>query len=180
MKPIITTPNDVLMTPAQAVVKIDHKVKKIISEMRETLSKADNPKGVGLAAPQIGVSLRIFLINPQENDPISVYINPTFTWKSDTLVKGIPGKTGKLEGCLSIPKVWGVATRHRSVTLSYLDEAGTTRQQKFTGFPAIIIQHEMDHLDGILFPKRVIEQKGTLYKPVVDENGKEVLEPLEI
>lgn len=180
MKPIITTPNDVLTTTAQTVVKIDHKVKQIISDMKVTLIKADNPKGVGLAAPQIGISMRIFIIRPQESDPISVFINPSYTTKSKLLIKGIPGKNGKLEGCLSVPKVWGVVTRHRWVTLSYLDETGTARQKKFTGFPAIIIQHEMDHLEGILFTQRVLEQKGTLYKPGVDENGKEVLEPLEI
>ena len=178
MKPIVKTPNEILTTPAKNVVKIDGRVLSVIGDLKDTLIQADNPKGVGLAAPQIGLALRIFLIRPAETDSIRVFINPQFSAKSKTLVKGLPDN--KLEGCLSVPKVWGVVTRHTWIKLSYLNEAGETQTEKFTGFAAIIIQHEMDHLDGILFTWRVLEQKGQLYKPGIDENGKEILEPLEI
>ncbi|HCM37934.1 MAG: Peptide deformylase [Candidatus Gottesmanbacteria bacterium GW2011_GWB1_43_11] len=180
MKPIITTPNQVLTTRAKPVPKINHKTIQVITEMRDALIKQDQPKGVGLAAPQIGISWRIFLIRPQETDPIRVFLNPQIIVKSKKMVDGIPDADHRLEGCLSIPQVWGSVRRHESVTIKYLDEKGDEITEKFSGFPAVIIQHELDHLDGILFTRRVIEQKGKLYKPGVDDDGKEILEPLEI
>lgn len=180
MKPILHTPNPVLVKPAEPVAKIDAEIRRLIAQMKETLVSADNPKGVGLAAPQVGVPLRIFLIRPEEADPIRVFINPQITGRSKVMVKGIPGSDKRLEGCLSIPKVWGMVIRHRWVKLKYLDENGQIREEKLTGFASTIVQHELDHLNGVLFSRRVIEQKGTLYKPGVDENGKEILEPLEI
>jgi len=180
MKPIVTTPNAVLIKPASPVEKIDAKILSLIKDMQDTLIIADNPKGVGLAAPQVGISLRIFLMRPEENGPIRILVNPTYVQKSKQIVKGIPGSDHRLEGCLSIPKVWGMVHRQAWVTLSYLDEAEQKHQEKFTGFEAIIVQHEMDHLDGVLFSRRVIEQKGKLYQPGVDDDGKEILEPLEI
>jgi len=180
MKPIVITPNEVLIKPASPVEKIDAKILSLIKDMQDTLIMADNPKGVGLAAPQIGISLRIFLMRPEETDPIRVFINPRYMFKSKRIVHGIPGSENRLEGCLSIPHVWGNVKRHQSITLSFMNENDRPQEEKFSGFEAVIIQHEMDHLDGILFPRRVIEQKGRLYKPGVDDEGKEVLEPLEI
>lgn len=178
MKPIVTTPHEILILEAAKVGKVDARIKKIIAEMKKTLIGADNPKGVGLAAPQIGVSLRIFLLRPEESDPIRVFINPEYLEKSKMIVKGIEGN--KLEGCLSVPHVWGQVQRHKSIKISFLDEKGSLHEETFRGFPAIIVQHEMDHLHGVLFTRKVIEQKGTLYKPGVDENGKEILEPIDL
>ena len=178
MKPIVHVPHEELIKSADRVGRIDKRVGKIIAEMRETLIHADNPKGVGLAAPQIGIPLRIFLLRPQEKDPISAFINPEYVGKSRELVKGIEGN--KLEGCLSIPHVWGRVKRHKQVTIRFTDETGASHEEEFAGFPAIIVQHEIDHLEGILFTRRCIEQKSTLYKPGVDEDGKEILEPIEI
>lgn len=180
MKPIVHTPNAILTKPTEKVGKLDARTLAYIAEMKEALLKADNPKGVGLAATQIGLSLRIFLMRPEEEDPIRVFVNPEFISKSKTMVKGIPGSDKRLEGCLSIPKVWGMVTRHKWVKLRFLDETGETHEEKFDGFFSTIVQHEMDHLDGILFPRRVLEQKGQLYKPTIDEDGKEILEPLDI
>lgn len=180
MKPIVTTPNEVLVKPTKHVERIDAKTKQIISDMTETLIYADNPKGVGLAATQIGISLRIFLMRPEEDDPIRTFINPVIVEKSKQLVKGIPGSDNRLEGCLSIPKVWGMVKRHLWIKLTFLDVDGISHEEKFSDFEAIIVQHEIDHLDGILFTRRVVEQKGRLYKPGIDDDGKEFLEPLEI
>ncbi len=180
MKPIVTTPNDVLIKPAQPVERVDRKVKAIVENMVKTLVAADNPKGVGLAAPQIGISLRIFLMRPDEDGPIYTCVNPSIVKKSKTMIRGIPGSEDRLEGCLSIPKVWGMVKRHKWVSLKFLDETGIPHENKFEGFESIIVQHEIDHLDGILFSRRVLEQKGTLYKPTLNEEGKEVLEPIEI
>ncbi len=180
MSQIVKTPNQILIKTAQPVKKIDAKIKSIISDMKKTLAAANNPKGVGLAAPQIGVSLRIFIIKPKENSQTLVFINPEIVAQDENLSLAIDKKSPQLEGCLSIPRVWGQVKRHKSLTLKYQDENGRLHQKEFTGFPAVIIQHELDHLDGILFPRRVLEQKGKLYQLVKDANGKEVLEEMEI
>lgn len=180
MKSIVHTPNPVLIKRTASVAKIDKKILQIVADMKTALLSADNPKGVGLAAPQIGISLQIFLLRPEAKDPIRVCINPEIVWKSEEKIRGIPGSESKLEGCLSIPKVWGIVMRHVSVKLKYLDEKSREQTETFTGFPAVIVQHEVDHLDGILFTKRAVEQKERLYKAAVDEEGKEILEPLEI
>lgn len=180
MKPIVTVPNTVLTTPTAKVDTIDRAIKKLIADMSETLINTTNPKGVGLAAPQIGASLQIFLLRPEETDPIDVFINPEIVWKSEKMVKGIPKSEHHIEGCLSIPNVWGTVARHLSIKVSYMTESGLQKTETFSDFPSIIIQHEIDHLSGILFTRRVIEQKGTLYKPGVDDEGKEILEPIEL
>ncbi len=180
MKPIVHTPNQVLIKPSQPIAKIDKKILEIIDQMKDTLELADKPKGVGLAAPQIGLGLKIFLIKPDENSPSRAFINPKIIKTGKTTIAGIPGKEHKLEGCLSIPKVWGLVRRFKSVTISFQDETGQKHIETFSGFPAIIVQHEMDHLEGILFSRRVVEQKGQLYKTGTDAEGKEVLEPIDL
>lgn len=180
MKSIIHTPNPILITPTKEVRSVDRKIKQIVVDMKDALIKADNPKGVGLAATQVGVALRIFIMRPEESDLITVCINPVFKMKTKKMLKGIPGSGNRLEGCLSIPQIWGLVHRHQSVTITYLDETGKKQEKSFSDFPAIIVQHEMDHLDGILFPRRVVEQKGTLYKPGKGDKGEDILEPMEI
>ncbi len=180
MKTIIHVPHTVLITPTKPVGVVDKKIKQLIAEMKAALIAADNPKGVGLAATQIGESLRIFVMRPAEKDELTTYINPKITGASKETVRGIPGSDSRVEGCLSIPNIWGIVRRHKRVTLSFTTEDGKLYEKKFTGFRAIIIQHEVDHLDGILFTQRAIEQKEPLYKPVVDAKGKEVLEQIEI
>jgi peptide deformylase len=176
---IITTPNQILNQKALEVKKIDKKVLQIIKEMEETLLKTENPKGVGLAAPQIGISWRIFLVKPYQKSEIKVFINPKIIWQSPEMTDGVPGKKSKLEGCLSIPGVWGVVQRPKSIKLSYVNPEGKKRTQKFSGFLATIIQHEMDHLEGQLFSLRVLEQKGKFYKVVKSQQDDERLEELE-
>lgn len=180
MKPIVKVPNEVLIKSAKDAQAVDKKIQRLIVDLKETLEKAENPKGVGLAAPQIGVSLRVFAMRPKENGPIRVIINPHILATSKDTVKGIPDRDNHIEGCLSIPNVWGAVERRKEVTLQFLDEDGNEHTEVFKGFPAIIIQHEVDHLDGILFTRRVLEQKGELYQQAKDENGKEVLEPIEL
>lgn len=177
---IITTPNEVLIRVAKPVGLVDKKIASLIKEMKQTLIRQDNPKGVGLAAPQVGISLQIFLIRPDEKDPIRVVINPKIVERSKEMISGIPETDNHIEGCLSIPHVWGIVKRHKSVTLNYQDETGSSKTETFTDFPSVIVQHEIDHLNGILFTRRVIEQKGELYKPVTNEKGEEVLELISI
>lgn len=187
MLKIVTAPNPILSNIAKPLSKVDSSVERIIEEMKKTLAQTTDPKGVGLAAPQVGKSLRIFIAKPTDKSKILVFINPEITEKSSEVnyVKR-PKKdesekaSKKLEGCLSLPTIWGPVLRASSLTLSYLDEHGTKHAKVFSGFMATIVQHETDHLNGILFPKRVLEQKGTLYKSHKNKKGEDEFEEIEI
>lgn len=155
--------------------------------MKKTLAATFDPEGVGLAAPQVDKRLRIFIAKPTDRSKILVFINPEIIERSSEVdyVKRPKKDTSKkaskkLEGCLSLPTIWGPVLRASSLILSYLDEQGKRHKQKFENFMATIIQHEMDHLQGILFPKRVLEQKGTLYKSHKNEKGEDEFEEIEI
>lgn len=176
MKPIVVSPDPVLTTPARAVTAFDRRLAKLVRDMKAALRATKNPKGVGLAAPQIGESWRVFITKP--TDEIRVFINPEIIGTSESKTDGVPERKNKLEGCLSIPHIWGRVRRAASLTLRYQDEQGGMHEEKFSGFLATIIQHETDHTNGILYVQRVLEQKGTLYKTALDKNGKEILEEI--
>jgi peptide deformylase len=122
----------------------------------------------------------VFVTRPREKDAIRVFINPEITIRSGDLTDGVPERNNKLEGCLSIPTVWGRVKRATTLTLRYQDEKGESREEAFTGFLATIIQHETDHLNGTLFTHRVLEQQGKFYQAGKDEDGKEILEEIEL
>lgn len=184
---IILAPNEVLSSPANPVGKINSLVIKTVKEMKKALNSAKDPEGVGLAAPQIGKSLQIFLAKPTPKSKPLIFINPEIVEISPLSVKltrkrKVKGKKEpqKLEGCLSLKDIWGTVLRAPKVKLSYLNEKGGKQEKIFTGFLATIVQHEYDHLNGILFPRRVLEQKGKLYKSSKDEEGEDVFEELEL
>lgn len=177
MKTIILTPSPVLTKPAQEVTRFDDQLEQILLEMKEALLSAKDPKGVGLAAPQIGYSLQIFAIKPRENSNVAFFVNPKIIVTSEEVLSQ-PQDNTPLEGCLSIPNTWGVVKRKRWVTISYQDGKGKRFRKTYKGFPAVIIQHELDHLKGILFTKRVLEQDGKLYEIVANKDGNESLKEL--
>ncbi|OGG14049.1 peptide deformylase [Candidatus Gottesmanbacteria bacterium RIFCSPHIGHO2_02_FULL_39_11] len=184
---IITIPNKVLVTKAKKVESLDKKVKDIVAVMKKDLVATKNPKGVGLAAPQIGVSLRIFMAKPTSDSTITTFINPEILETSDDLseIERPEGprslkKDQKLEGCLSIPGVWGHLRRASWVKVKYLNENGEEKIEIYKGFMATIIQHECDHLDGILYTQRVLEQKEKLFSIETNEKGEETLEEIRI
>jgi len=177
MKPIVHIPHEALYKKAETVTAFDRKLARLISDMKDTLLHASNPRGVGLAAPQIGISMRVFITKPSDTAKIRVFINPEILKKTGrTQTNSAP--EGKLEGCLSIPNVWGNVQRSKQVTLRYQDEQGTVHEETFTGFMATIVQHETDHLMGILYTQRALEQKQKLYEVAVDKRGKEILEEI--
>jgi peptide deformylase len=181
MSEIVIAPNQVLAKKAKPVGKINKNILKIIEDMKSALLSAKDPIGVGLAAPQIGKSLQIFITKPTIEAQIKVFINPKIKILEETKSKkNTSKKYTKLEGCLSLPAVWGEVKRAPVLTLEYLDEKGKIRINVFRGFMATIIQHEVDHLNGTLFPKRVLEQEGTLYKSEKNKEGKEVFEKIQI
>lgn len=184
---IVTIPNEVLVTKTKKVRSIDKKVLDIVKQMKKDLVGTTNPKGVGLAAPQIGVSLCIFVSKPTNEASITTFINPEILETADDLSeierpKGPHSlkKDQKLEGCLSIPGVWGHLRRASWVKVKYLNEKEEEKIEMFKGFMATIIQHEYDHLNGILYTQRVLEQKEKLYTIETDENGEETLEEIRI
>ena len=113
--------------------------------MAKTMLKTD---GVGLAAPQIGKNIRLAVINSK--DGVFCLINPKFTKKSWAREIG-------QEGCLSIPGVFGKVKRHKKISLTYTDKDGKKTKMTAIGMMARVIQHEIDHLDGILFIDKAVE-----------------------
>lgn len=182
MYKIVTTPNDVLTSIAKPVTSFDRKLKKIIADMEVTLAHTSDPVGVGLAAPQVGLSLRLFLARPTEKAPTMHFINPIIEQISTTKKKSKRDDEDKkiLEGCLSIPNIWGHVSRPQKLTLTYQDMNGKKYTQKYTGFMATIIQHEVDHLNGTLFTKHVMEQKEKLYRSYKNKDGDEEFEEIQI
>ena len=176
MLKIVTVPAQVLIQPTKSVKKIDEKIKKIIAEMEKILVAQNDPPGVGLAANQVGLDLSLFIIKENEKTKTKVFINPqvvktsaVFPLRSSTAEAKKKKKKVKLEGCLSIPRIWGPVRRAEKILLKYQDLTGTVVQGWFWGFEAVIIQHEMDHLNGIVFTQRSLEQKGQLYKEENEE-----------
>ena len=196
MLKIVTAPNPILSGNSKPVKKIDKFILNLIRGMGKTLLAAKDPEGVGLAAPQVGKLLQIFITKPSPKSPIQVFINPVITLnsadpnadkrpkttqrKSASRSAKISDSSKKLEGCLSLPNIWGEVNRPPIITLFYLDRNGGIHTKTFKGLFSTIIQHEIDHLNGILFPKRVLEQKGTLYKSHKDEKGEDVFEEIEL
>ncbi|MEK7177683.1 MAG: peptide deformylase, partial [Patescibacteria group bacterium] len=177
MLKIVTVPNSILTSPTKPVIEIDNKIKKIVSDMEKVLIAQDDPPGVGLAANQVGLDLSIFIIRPTEKSKTKVFINPKIVKSGLTMIereRENPSKKKKknkikLEGCLSIPRIWGPVKRSDRVFIKYQDLTGRDYLKWFIGFEAIIIQHEMDHLNGVVFTQRSIEQKGQLYREEEDE-----------
>ena len=141
---ILVAPHPVLKQKAKPVEKVDARVAKLMDDMVETMYAA---KGIGLAAPQVGILERVIVVDVHEKDeppnPIRL-ANPEIVWKSeDTSVCE--------EGCLSVPDQFAEVTRPSAIRVRYLDEKNEVREMEAEGMLATCIQHEIDHLNGVLF-----------------------------
>ena len=143
-----------LHLPASSVAAFDTpELRALLDDMRDTMAHLD---GAGLAAPQIGVGLRVVIFgvtaNPRYPDaepvPQTVLINPVITPLSADMDEG-------WEGCLSVPGLRGWVPRYRAIHYRGMDAQGRIIERRVEGFHARVVQHECDHLDGILYPMRI-------------------------
>jgi len=157
-----------LRKESRPVSALDKKILKLISDMKETLVAQKDPEGVGLAAPQVGKNMQIFVVN-YEDMKLRAFINPKIIEIAEK--QKIERKDDKdiLEGCLSIPHYYGPVSRSEWVKISYMDEKGKKKVEEFDGFVAHIIQHEIDHLHGRLFIDHILEHESPLYLIKGDE-----------
>jgi peptide deformylase len=154
LRKIVTLPDPVLKRKARAITKFDKNLQTLIDDMVETMRAAP---GVGLAAPQIGLPDRLVVIEYYEKEPenedeeapkkVWVLINPEIVKVSPETLMGV-------EGCLSIPGLVGEVERHAEVQVKSLNRHGKPVKVKAKGWLARIYQHEIDHLNGILFTER--------------------------
>jgi peptide deformylase len=154
---IITLPDKRLLTASKPVKKIDAEVKKLVADMFETMYDAP---GVGLAAIQLGVPLRVVTIDAtrgeEEKKPIAL-INPELLWTSD-------GKSTMEEGCLSIPEYADEVERPERIKARFMNLEGQTVEVEAEGLFARVFQHELDHLNGVLFIDHLSKLKRDMVK----------------
>ena len=165
--PIIHVPNQVLRTKSEPVSSITQEIAQFINSLGKTLQKTSNPKGVGLAAPQVARSLRIFSTNLENN--LRIFINPVFIDKSTKQTFGENPKDPIYEGCLSIPGLYGPVPRFEWVVCQYnVIKNGSLKQEtaRFEAYEARVMQHELDHLDGILFTDYSLQFDLPVYQEV--------------
>jgi peptide deformylase len=162
LREIVTLPDPVLRRKARAVKKIDGKIQTLIDDMIETMREAP---GVGLAAPQVGVSERVIVVeyaedeDDEEAEPrLYTIINPEITRVSKDKIEGA-------EGCLSIPGLYGNVDRHIAITVKGINRRGQPVTLKVKDWLARIFQHEIDHLNGVVFT----DLASKVWKPAPDE-----------
>ncbi len=152
MRELCQLPNDlVLRQKARKVSIIDGSIQRLIDDMVETMRQSG---GVGLAAPQVGVPLRVIVLGMPEEEPLAI-INPEIVKRA--------GEREVTEGCLSVPGYVGEIKRSASVTVKGRNRQGKMIRVKATGLRAQALEHELDHLDGILFVDR-LESRDKLHK----------------
>ena len=138
----------VLRQPAKRIAKVDDSIRQLVKEMLQTMYSAD---GIGLAAPQVAINKQLIVIDCEPNNPDTsplVLINPKIVKYGNELCNSE-------EGCLSIPGVYLSVTRPDAIEVSFKDENGRPRKIKADGLLSRVIQHEMDHLSGVMFVDRV-------------------------
>ncbi len=153
--PVLTDPTPSLRERSQEL-KVDEilndEFQAYLDKLVRTMHVED---GVGIASPQIGKNIRAIVVNLGKKT--ECYINPEITKTSDKMIDSE-------EGCLSVPGKYGIVKRHKKVTVRALNRHGREVEMKLKNFPAIVFQHEIDHLDGILFidkAEKIIEQSST-------------------
>lgn len=161
IQPILRYPHPVLKKLCHRVGPIDRSIHNLVQDLVDTMH--EGPGSVGVAAPQIGVTLRVCVVDvsknrhgKENNHGLLCMINPEITGRS--------GLATMREGCMSVPDYTGDVDRATEITLHFTVPDGTLREITASGFEAVAIQHEMDHLDGVLFLDRVTSIKTGLFR----------------
>lgn len=164
--PIVTYDDPILRQKTNGVDELTDHIKTLITDMFETMYNSD---GVGLAAPQIGSSLSIFVIDADsaiEEGGITpgplAFINPEIINKKGEKIQAD-------EGCLSIPNITDKVTRPDSIVIKYLDQNFNQREEEYTGWVSRVIQHEYDHLQGVLFIDHLSAFRRRMHKSELKE-----------
>ena len=144
VRPILTAPDPRLQAVSMDVERVDDEIRKLVDDMADSMYAAD---GIGLAAIQVGVPARVLVIDLDQKDgkknPVA-YINPTILWASEEMAVFE-------EGCLSVPEIWDDVERPARIKCEYLDRDGNKQLLEADGLLATCLQHEIDHLNGVLF-----------------------------
>jgi len=169
--PIITAPDPRLKLKAKPVAKVDASVRRLMDDMLETMYGAI---GIGLAAPQVGAAQRVIVLDVarEGEKPAPLRLaNPEIVWRSET-------ETVANEGCLSLPEHYADVTRAAEIRLRYLDHENEIREIEAAGLLATCLQHEIDHLDGVLFVDHISSLKrGMILRKLAKTKRSRVLTP---
>lgn len=170
---VVIAPNPKLRVSTKPVKKISLSLLKTIKDMISLTKTFKDPEGVGLASTQIGLGEQYFVAKIKDGT-FKAFFNPKIISASKTTKK-------MMEGCLSIPGIWGEVSRNLWVKVSYLNEQGQEIKEKLTGLAAHIFQHETDHLSGKLFVDKVLQEKSKLYKVIgKDKAGDDIYQEIEL
>ena len=166
--PIIVAPDPRLNQPCEKVASVDADLVRLMDDMLETMYAAP---GIGLAAPQVGVLKRIVVIDVSkdaDNPKPMQLVNPEIVWASDELAD-------YEEGCLSLPDHYSQVTRPARVRVSYMDRTGETQEIEADGLLAVCLQHEMDHLEGVLFVDHISKLKRNVILRKLQKSKKQAM-----
>ncbi len=169
--PIITAPDPRLKIKAKPVAAVDAKVRRLMDDMFETMYHSI---GIGLAAPQVGVAQRVLVVDvAREGEPPQPLriANPEILWHSDETMLAS-------EGCLSLPEHYADVARPAAIRLRYLDHENEIREIDAKGLLATCLQHEIDHLDGVLFVDHISALKrGMILRKLAKSKRSRTLQP---
>lgn len=161
MKPILTVPHEILRKKSAPIELLTADVQAKVMELISAMKDAHNPEGVGLSFPQIGYNLRGFVTYLEKR--IKVYLNPVVLDASEEMTLGGTTERPTLEGCLSIPWLYGPVSRHKKIKVQAIDEHGVEFTKHLSSFPARLFLHEYDHLEGVLFTDYTLRDNLPLY-----------------
>ena len=164
LKEIITVPNEVLRRKAHKITAFDKELQKSIDDMVETMREAP---GVGLAAPQVGLLDRLIVVEYDEDDEIEDSPKRLFVVVNPEIIKASEETEMGIEGCLSIPGLVGEVERSLAVVIKGQNRRGQPLKFKAEGWLARIFQHEIDHLDGVLYTDKAVK----VWKPTPEEES---------
>ncbi|OGD87114.1 peptide deformylase [Candidatus Curtissbacteria bacterium RIFCSPHIGHO2_01_FULL_41_11] len=166
VKPFVALPDERIRQKSQEVTAYDRSLKELVRDLIETSKVQENPPALGMAAPQIGVFKKVFVAKIRNK--FRPFVNPKITKVSKQ-------QGAYLEGCFSVSGKYGSAIRPLEVDIEAQDVFGKKFTKHYKGLPARIVQHETEHLDGILFIDHVYKQNGKMFRVAKDKKGKEML-----